>query len=92
MTSDGDDKFAKDDNRYSYNHSSGILIAGRMVLNVWRLLRSEVKLNIYTYQNTVFHVLHKRYQAITSPALINMFTKGAALFTHGIDAVVQLGH
>lgn len=60
MTADGEEKFAKDENRYNYTHSSGISIAGRMVLNLWRLLRSEVKLNIYTYQNTVFHVLHKR--------------------------------
>jgi len=53
-------EFAKDENRYNYTHSSGISIPGRMVLNIWRLLRSEVKLNNYSYQNTVFHVIHRR--------------------------------
>lgn len=46
--------------RYGYTHSSGISITGRMVLNVWRIMRSEVTLNIYSFENTVYHVLHKR--------------------------------
>ncbi|XP_012939593.1 uncharacterized protein LOC101853172 isoform X2 [Aplysia californica] len=58
---------AKDDNRYSAekdewgaDHMSEIHIAGRVVLNLWRILRHEVTLNTYTFENVAFHVLHQR--------------------------------
>ncbi|KIY66264.1 hypothetical protein CYLTODRAFT_423607 [Cylindrobasidium torrendii FP15055 ss-10] len=34
--------------------------AGRQILNVWRIIRSEVNLNIYTFENCVFHILRTR--------------------------------
>lgn len=33
---------------------------GRVVLNVWRLMRSEATLTQYTFEHCVYHVLHKR--------------------------------
>ena len=50
--------------------SSGIHVCGRIVLNVWRLMRSEFALTHYTYENLVYHVLHQRvpkfsYQTLT---------------------------
>ncbi|EDO42056.1 predicted protein, partial [Nematostella vectensis] len=41
-------------------HASEIKIAGRIVLNVWRLMRHEVTLNVYSFENVAFHVLHER--------------------------------
>ena len=46
-------------------------IPGRIMLNVWRLLKHEVALNIYTFENLAFHVLHQRiplfnFQTLTS--------------------------
>jgi DNA polymerase elongation subunit (family B) len=40
---------------------SGIHIRGRVILNAWRLMRHEVKLNIYTFENVVYNVLGIRY-------------------------------
>lgn len=33
---------------------------GRHVLNVWRIMRSEQNLSMYSMENVVFHVLGKR--------------------------------
>lgn len=33
---------------------------GRIVLNLWKVLRHELTLNIYTFENVYFHVLHRR--------------------------------
>lgn len=41
-------------------HSSEIKIAGRIILNVWRLMRHEAALNSYSFENVAFHVLHER--------------------------------
>ncbi|CAH1777995.1 unnamed protein product [Owenia fusiformis] len=39
---------------------SEIHIAGRVVINLWRILRHEVTLNVYTFENVAYHVLHQR--------------------------------
>jgi DNA polymerase elongation subunit (family B) len=41
-------------------HNAGVAIAGRIVFNVWRLMRSELTLRIYSFGNVVYHVLHRR--------------------------------
>ncbi|KAI5736796.1 hypothetical protein M8J76_007192 [Diaphorina citri] len=33
---------------------------GRIVINLWRLLRHEVNLQSYTFENIMYHVLHER--------------------------------
>ena len=45
---------------WGVTHGNGIKITGRIILNVWRILRSEVKANIYTFENMAYHVLHQR--------------------------------
>ncbi|KAG5883182.1 hypothetical protein JTB14_018199 [Gonioctena quinquepunctata] len=35
-------------------------ITGRIVLDVWRLMRHEIALQSYTFESIVFHILHKR--------------------------------
>ncbi|CAG2064124.1 unnamed protein product, partial [Timema podura] len=35
-------------------------VAGRVVLNVWRLMRNEVSLMSYTFENVMYHVMHQR--------------------------------
>lgn len=35
-------------NEYEELHAAGIDVPGRLTLNLWRLLRSELKLGIYT--------------------------------------------
>ena len=42
------------------DHASGIAVAGRIVLNLWRVLQSEVKLNNYSFEACVYGVLGRR--------------------------------
>ncbi|KAG1669837.1 DNA polymerase zeta catalytic subunit [Nymphon striatum] len=62
-------------NRYGADHMSEINIAGRIVLNGWRIFRSHVTLNIYTFENVLFHVLHQRTPAFTHKTLNKWFSK-----------------
>ncbi|SCV02514.1 LAME_0H02234g1_1 [Lachancea meyersii CBS 8951] len=52
--------FNKRKDVWGFSHDSGIHIAGRHVLNLWRLLRSGLNLLKYTLENIAFHVLHER--------------------------------
>ncbi|CAD6888345.1 unnamed protein product [Tilletia caries] len=45
---------------YDFAHSSSLRVTGRHVLNIWRLMRGEMALNTYTFENVVYHLLHKR--------------------------------
>lgn len=36
-------------------------VAGRHVLNSWRIMRSEKNLTTYTFENVVFDVLRRRF-------------------------------
>ncbi|XP_059350922.1 DNA polymerase zeta catalytic subunit-like isoform X2 [Daphnia carinata] len=45
---------------YMVEKNSDITIGGRIVLNLWRILRVEVALQSYTFENMVFHILHRR--------------------------------
>ncbi len=46
--------------QWDIRKSSTFKVAGRQVLNVWRLMRSELNLNMYTFENVVFDVLRIR--------------------------------
>ena len=50
---------------YALNHSSAIKVSGRIVLNVWRIMRHELALNNYSFENLSFHILHKRVPVYT---------------------------
>ncbi|KLT41724.1 hypothetical protein CC85DRAFT_328733 [Cutaneotrichosporon oleaginosum] len=54
---------------YAEHHTSAFKVAGRHVINIWRILRSEVTLNAYTFENCVFHVLRQRVPHYTAGAL-----------------------
>lgn len=36
------------------------VIVGRVLIELWKMLRSEITLNIYTFENVIYHVLHER--------------------------------
>ncbi|KAE8233840.1 hypothetical protein CF326_g1124 [Tilletia indica] len=45
---------------WDFANSSALRVTGRHVLNIWRLMRGEMALNQYTFENVVYHLLHKR--------------------------------
>ncbi|KAI0003668.1 hypothetical protein BJV74DRAFT_876040 [Russula compacta] len=46
--------------QWSIRHTSTFCAAGRHVLNLWRITRTELELSMYTLENTVFHLLRRR--------------------------------
>ena len=48
-------------------------IGGRIVLNLWRILRSELSLNIYTFENCCYHILHERTPKYSYSLLTSFF-------------------
>lgn len=46
--------------RWHYTKSATIKITGRHVLPIWRLLKSDVNLLQYSFENVVYHILHIR--------------------------------
>uniref|UniRef100_A0A182VW29 DNA polymerase zeta catalytic subunit n=1 Tax=Anopheles minimus TaxID=112268 RepID=A0A182VW29_9DIPT len=43
-----------------HDYSAGLKIPGRILMDVWRLMRHEIALTSYTFENVAYHVLHRR--------------------------------
>jgi DNA polymerase zeta len=61
---------------------SGIHIKGRVVLNVWRILRNELNLRNYSLQNCVLNVLGKRIPEFTNESLTSFFKSKSGILRH----------
>ena len=56
----------KNNHMYAATHTSIIRVVGRHVLNVWRILRSDMALGSYTFENFAFHILKRRCVGLAS--------------------------
>ena len=50
----------KNTDRWGFNQGSTLNFTGRHVLPIWRILKEDTKLNSYSFENVVFHLLHHR--------------------------------
>lgn len=64
------------EDEWGRTHASGVHVGGRIVLNVWRLVRSEVKLNIYTVEAVAEAVLRRKIPFINFRTLTKWFATG----------------
>ncbi|KAF8640582.1 hypothetical protein AX17_000244 [Amanita inopinata Kibby_2008] len=64
---------ASENDQWGFRHTSNIRIAGRQVINAWRIVRSEQSLNSYTLENVAFHVLHRRIPHFSCSTLTNWY-------------------
>lgn len=60
-------------------HASGVHVGGRIVLNVWRLMRSEVNLNLYTIEAVAESVLMRKIPSIHHKVLRLWFSTGPSI-------------
>lgn len=51
---------------YAWSHSSGLTVSGRIVLNLWRIMRDEVKLCSYSFETVAAHILGRRFPSFPS--------------------------
>ncbi|XP_069126103.1 uncharacterized protein [Argopecten irradians] len=72
--------FSASKDEYGSDHMSEIHIAGRIVLNLWRLLRHEVTLNIYSFENACYHILHQRIPQFSYRTLSNWYNHRTHLY------------
>ncbi|KAK8698089.1 hypothetical protein V6N13_114220 [Hibiscus sabdariffa] len=66
------------EDEWGRTHASGVHVGGRIVLNVWRLMRNEVKLNMYTAEAVAESVLRRKIPAIPYKVLTKWFSSGCA--------------
>ncbi|XP_078256037.1 DNA polymerase zeta catalytic subunit [Rhinoraja longicauda] len=72
--------FAAEWDEFGATAMSEINIVGRIVLNVWRMMRSEVTLNNYTFENVAFHVLRQRFPLFSFRVLSDWFDNKTDLY------------
>ncbi|XP_071956758.1 DNA polymerase zeta catalytic subunit-like [Antedon mediterranea] len=73
-------KFSAQKDEWGADHMSEISIVGRIVLNLWRLLRHEVALTNYRFENVAFHVLHQRIPEYSFRSLADWFDHKTDLY------------
>lgn len=64
------------EDEWGRTHASGLHVGGRIVLNVWRLMRGEVKLNMYTVEAVAETVLRRKIPSIPFRILTKWFASG----------------
>jgi len=60
--------------QYQEEHESGLFVAGRLVLNLWRRMRAELKLLNYSYDNVAAHLLGRTVPCF-SPSQLTRWLK-----------------
>ncbi|XP_057595198.1 DNA polymerase zeta catalytic subunit isoform X2 [Hippopotamus amphibius kiboko] len=75
-----ENRFAAERDDYGSDTMSEINIVGRITLNLWRIMRNEVALTNYTFENVSFHVLHQRFPLFTFRVLSDWFDNKTDLY------------
>uniref|UniRef100_A0A0D9X2Q2 DNA polymerase n=1 Tax=Leersia perrieri TaxID=77586 RepID=A0A0D9X2Q2_9ORYZ len=70
------------ENNWSHTHASGIHVDGRIILNLWRLMRSEVKLNNYSLEAVADEVLRRKVPLVPTKILNRWFATGPGRGRH----------
>lgn len=68
----------KNDQKFSEEFN----LPGRIVLDMWRLMRHEIALQSYTFENVVYHILHKRVPVFSFKDLSFWWEHKSCLYRH----------
>uniref|UniRef100_A0A8C8FQG0 DNA polymerase zeta catalytic subunit n=1 Tax=Oncorhynchus tshawytscha TaxID=74940 RepID=A0A8C8FQG0_ONCTS len=72
--------FAAERDEYRADTVTEIHIIGRIVINLWRIMKTEVTLNNYSFENVAFHVLHQRFPLYSPRSLSDWFDHNTDLY------------
>ncbi|EDV19126.1 uncharacterized protein TRIADDRAFT_34128 [Trichoplax adhaerens] len=62
------------ENDFQANYKTDVFIVGRVIVNIWRIMRYEVvALRSYTFESVIDHVLHRRHALHTFRSLTDWF-------------------
>ncbi|XP_066138536.1 DNA polymerase zeta catalytic subunit isoform X2 [Euwallacea fornicatus] len=75
-------------------------IIGRIVLNVWRIMRHEIAVQSYTFESVVYHILHRRIPLYPFKDLTFWWDHHSNLYRHRtvryyllrVDIILELFH
>ena len=67
---------SKEEDEYGFLKQSSLHSSGRIFLNLWRIIRKELTLTSYTFENAVFHVVHQRVAKFSHRILTNWYDLG----------------
>lgn len=57
-----------------FEYDSEYKLNGRILLDVWRLLRGEIPLTSYSFENIMYHVMHRRCPLYSHEKLTKLWT------------------
>ncbi|KAL0967344.1 hypothetical protein UPYG_G00251070 [Umbra pygmaea] len=75
-----ENRFAAERDEYGADTMTEIHIVGRIVINLWRIMKTEVTLNNYSFENVAFHVLHQRFPFYSPRTLSDWFDHNTDLY------------
>uniref|UniRef100_A0A3Q1EJP1 DNA polymerase zeta catalytic subunit n=1 Tax=Acanthochromis polyacanthus TaxID=80966 RepID=A0A3Q1EJP1_9TELE len=75
-----ENRFAAERDDYGADTMTEINIIGRITLNLWRVMKTEVTLNNYSFENVAFHVLHQRFPLYSPRTLSDWFDHNTDLY------------
>lgn len=95
-----ENRFSADRDEYGADTMTEINIIGRVTLNMWRVMKTEVTLNNYSFENVAFHVLHQRFPLYSPRVLSDWFDHNTDLhrwkmadhYVSRVRSTVQLLH
>lgn len=64
------------EDEWGRTHASGLHVGGRIVLNIWRLMRAELKLNMYTAEAVAEVVLRQKIPVFSDRILNQWYFSG----------------
>lgn len=56
-------------------YESEYKLYGRILLDVWRLLRGEIALTSYSFENIMYHIMHRRYPLYSHEKLTRIWNE-----------------
>lgn len=70
-----DDENAQHEELFGFEYDSEYKLHGRILLDVWRLLRGEIALTSYSYENIMYHVMHRRCPLYSTEKLARLWNE-----------------
>ncbi|KAL9544595.1 hypothetical protein MBANPS3_007546 [Mucor bainieri] len=68
--------------QWGYQRASVYRVTGRHLLNVWRMMKSELTLTSYTFENIAYNLLHDRVPHYSHATLTSWYTQGPAVLKY----------
>ncbi|KAL4649072.1 DNA polymerase zeta catalytic subunit isoform X1 [Arapaima gigas] len=75
-----ENRFSAERDEYGSDTMSEINVVGRITINLWRVMKTEVALNNYSFENVAFHILHQRFPLFSPRTLSDWFDHNTDLY------------